>query len=56
MAFHPASANAYDSLVEACLANSLTAEAVENHEKSLALDPSNSNAVRMLERLKKGGT
>jgi len=49
----PASANAWDSLAEACMDNGDKALAIEYYEKSLALNPANSNAVQMLEKLKK---
>jgi FKBP-type peptidyl-prolyl cis-trans isomerase len=49
---YPKSANVYDSLGEAYMANGDTALAVENYEKSLALDPKNTNAIEMLKKLK----
>ena len=48
----PASSNTWDSLGEAYMEAGQTALAIANYEKSLALDPSNSNAVAMLERLR----
>ena len=48
----PASSNTWDSLGEAYMEAGQTALAIANYEKSLALDPSNSNAVEMLERLR----
>jgi glyoxylase-like metal-dependent hydrolase (beta-lactamase superfamily II) len=50
---HPASANVYDSLAEAYMADGQKESAITNYRKSLELDPSNSNAARMLERLQK---
>ncbi|MEW6389499.1 MAG: serine hydrolase [Pseudomonadota bacterium] len=50
---NPASGNAFDSLGEAYATNGDTASAVAAYEKSLALDPTNKNAVRWLEKLKK---
>jgi CubicO group peptidase (beta-lactamase class C family) len=48
---YPESGNAYDSLGEAWLAVGDTARAVENYQRSLKLDPSNQNAVQLLQRL-----
>jgi CubicO group peptidase (beta-lactamase class C family) len=48
----PASSNTWDSLGEAYMEAGQTALAIANYERSLALDPSNSNAVAMLERLR----
>jgi CubicO group peptidase (beta-lactamase class C family) len=48
----PASSNTWDSLGEAYMEAGQTELAITNYEKSLALDPSNSNAVAMLERLR----
>jgi tetratricopeptide (TPR) repeat protein len=47
----PTSANAYDSLGEAYMVAGDSALAVENYRKSLALDPGNGNAEKMLKRL-----
>ena len=47
----PSSSNTWDSLGEAYMKAGQTELAIANYEKSLALDPSNSNAVAMLERL-----
>jgi tetratricopeptide (TPR) repeat protein len=41
----------YDSLGEAFMAAGERELAIENYEKALEIDPDNSNAVRMLERL-----
>jgi FKBP-type peptidyl-prolyl cis-trans isomerase len=49
---YPQSANAYDSLAEAYLANGDRALAIENYEKSVALDPKNTNAIEILKKLK----
>lgn len=48
---HPTSANAYDSLGEAFMANSEKDLAVENYKKSLELNPDNRNARDMLKKL-----
>jgi tetratricopeptide (TPR) repeat protein len=50
---YPASGNAFDSLGEAYAANGDTGSAITAYERSLALDPSNKNAVQWLEKLKK---
>lgn len=47
----PSSANVYDSLGEASLVRADTARAIANYRRSLALDPGNSNAAAVLERL-----
>lgn len=49
---YPQSANVYDSLAEAYLMNGDMALAIENYEKSVALDPKNMNAIAMLKKLK----
>jgi len=49
---YPASANAYDSLGEAYLANGDTEHAIQNYEKSLSLDPANANAAAVLKKIK----
>ncbi|MBE0664959.1 MAG: tetratricopeptide repeat protein, partial [Candidatus Aminicenantes bacterium] len=48
----PESANAFDSLAEAYMKNGQKELAVKNYEKTLALDPGNTNAQKMLEKLK----
>ena len=48
---YPQSGNAYDSLAEAYMDNGDTRLAIANYQKSLELDPSNSNAVEMLKKL-----
>lgn len=47
----PESANAYDSLGEAYMKNGDKENAIENYKKSLALNPENENAKRMLNEL-----
>lgn len=49
---YPDSANAWDSLGEAQMKAGHTQQAIECYEKSLALDPKNDNAARMLEELR----
>lgn len=49
---HPQSANAFDSLGEAYMNTEDKARAIENYEKSLALDPKNNNAVAQIKKLK----
>jgi CubicO group peptidase (beta-lactamase class C family) len=49
---YPESSNTWDSLGEAYMEKGQTELAIANYEKSLALDPSNTNAVAMLERLR----
>ncbi|MEX1138502.1 MAG: tetratricopeptide repeat protein [Bacteroidota bacterium] len=52
VASYPKSANAYDSLAEAYMVNGNKELAITNYERSLELNPANSNAVEMLTRLK----
>lgn len=47
----PESSNVYDSLGEAYMEAGERDKAIANYKKSLALDPGNDNAVRMLKRL-----
>lgn len=47
----PESPNVYDSLAEAYAAHGDRQLAVENYEKSLALDPANTNAASWLKKL-----
>jgi len=47
----PNSANAYDSLGEACAVNGDTALAISYYQKSLALNPNNTHAVEMIKKL-----
>jgi tetratricopeptide (TPR) repeat protein len=49
----PQSSNAYDSLGEAYMLNGNRELAILNYEKSLELNPDNTNAVNMLKRLEK---
>jgi CubicO group peptidase (beta-lactamase class C family) len=49
---HPQSANAADSLAEAYMDSGDKTLAIQFYEKSLALDPKNSNAASQLKRLK----
>jgi tetratricopeptide (TPR) repeat protein len=49
---YPDSANTYDSLGEAYMAAGDKAEAVKNYEKSLSLNPKNTNATAMLKKLR----
>ena len=49
---YPNSANAYDSLGEAYFVSGNTPQAIQNYEKSLSLDPANTNAAMMLKKLK----
>ncbi len=51
---HPASANAYDSLGEAYLAQGATDAALTNYRKSLALNPHNENAQAIVKKLTLG--
>lgn len=51
---YPNSANAYDSLGEAYMSAGEKAKAIENYEKSLSLNPGNTNAVAMLKKLRGG--
>jgi D-alanyl-D-alanine carboxypeptidase len=49
---YPGSSNVYDSLGEAYMTAGEKRSAIENYERSLELDPQNSNAVEMLKKLK----
>jgi CubicO group peptidase (beta-lactamase class C family) len=49
---HPQSANTYDSLAEAYMDSGEKNLAIKFYEKSLALDPKNSNAADQLKKLK----
>lgn len=49
---HPQSANSFDSLAEGYMDSGDQSRAIENYEKSLALDPKNGNAVAQLKRLR----
>ena len=48
---YPNSGNVYDSLGEAYMRNGNTKEAIRNYEKSLEINPENTNARAMLENL-----
>ncbi len=48
----PDSANVYDSLAEAYVKTDNRSLAIENYEKSLALNPQNTNAINILKELK----
>lgn len=48
----PNSANTYDSLAEAFMKNGQKDLAIKNYKKSLELDPKNTNAKEMLDKLK----
>ncbi|MBC8400477.1 MAG: tetratricopeptide repeat protein, partial [Candidatus Marinimicrobia bacterium] len=48
---YPEASNPYDSLGEGYMNAGRTAEAIINYQKSLELDPGNTNAVEMLRRL-----
>jgi tetratricopeptide (TPR) repeat protein len=51
----PHSANAFDSLGEACFANGDYISALTNYKKSLALNPNNENARKMILKLSEAG-
>jgi len=51
--FYPKNANAYDSLGEAYMIAGEKKLAIKNYEKSLELNPENTNASEQLESLKK---
>jgi tetratricopeptide (TPR) repeat protein len=51
VALFPGSANAYDSVAEAYAATGARAAALDNYQRSLALDPSNTNAAQQIQRL-----
>lgn len=51
VAFYPNSSNVYDSLGEAYLNNGDKAQAAKNYQKSLQLDPKNTNALNVLKKL-----
>ena len=48
---YPNSSNVYDSLAEAYMKNGENELAIKNYQKSLELNPDNTNAIRMLEKL-----
>ncbi len=49
---YPAASNTYDSLGEAYMLAGRSDDAIANYERSLELDPSNTNAEAMLDRLR----
>ncbi len=49
---YPDGFNTYDSLGQAYMVNGDLELAIENYEKSLELNPENTNAVQMLERIR----
>lgn len=49
---YPDVANTYDSLGEAYMVADQKNEAISNYERSLELDPGNTNAAEMLKKLK----
>jgi len=51
VARYPQSANAYDSLGEAYMANGDKEQAIINYKESLQLNPKNDKAVKMLKKL-----
>ena len=53
VALYPEAFNTYDSLGETYMKNGEKELAIKNYEKSLALNPKNSNAVKVLADLKK---
>jgi tetratricopeptide (TPR) repeat protein len=53
VALYPESFNVYDSLGEAYMTGGQKELAIENYEKSLELNPKNSNGLEMLEKLRK---
>ena len=48
---YPNSGNTYDSLAEAYMDDGDTSQAIANYQRSLQLNPKNSNAVKMLQKL-----
>jgi len=52
MVLYPASSNVYDSYAEACMELGEVALAITNYEKSLSMDPKNTNAEAMIKKLK----
>jgi len=54
VAAYPESFNVYDSLAEAYMAAGNKTEAIKNYEKSLKMNPANTNAEKMLKKLRAG--
>ncbi|UCE24155.1 MAG: MBL fold metallo-hydrolase, partial [Candidatus Zixiibacteriota bacterium] len=52
---YPESFNVYDSYGEVLLLKGDTAQSIDNYEKSVQLNPDNTNAVQVLERLRGSG-
>ncbi|HKW75086.1 MAG TPA: hypothetical protein VJN64_06135 [Terriglobales bacterium] len=52
---YPESANAYDSLAEAYMDDAQKDLAIQNYEKSVAMNPRNRNAAAMMKKLGKEG-
>jgi len=52
VADNPQCSNCYDSLGEAYMNAGQKQLAIENYEKSIALDPKNENGVKMLKKLR----
>ena len=52
---YPDAFNAYDSLGEAYMANDEKELAIKSYERSLELNPANTNAVEMLKKIRSGG-
>ena len=52
VAEYPDASNPYDSLGEAYLAAGDTARAIANYQRSVELNPDNTNGVAVLERLR----
>jgi len=53
VSYFPENGNAYDSLAEAYMKKGENEIAIVYYQKSITLDPTNDNAVKMLEKLKK---
>jgi tetratricopeptide (TPR) repeat protein len=52
---YPDAFNTYDSLGEAYMVKGEKELAIENFERSLELNPANTNAVEMLKKIRSGG-
>jgi D-alanyl-D-alanine-carboxypeptidase/D-alanyl-D-alanine-endopeptidase len=50
---YPQSSNSYDSLADSYMRAGNREQAIKNYEKSLSLNPRNTNAVEQLKKLKK---
>ncbi len=51
---YPESFNVYDSLGEAYMNDDQTALAIKYYKKSLEINPDNTNATRMIEKMREG--